>query len=49
VAKGLISTSSPIGRGLIGKEVGDLVKVQSPGGMRELEIIRFTTIHDAGS
>jgi transcription elongation factor GreA len=49
VAKGLISTSSPIGRGLIGKEVGDLVKIQSPGGMRELEIIRFTTIHDAGS
>jgi transcription elongation factor GreA len=47
VAKGLISTSSPIGRGLLGKEVGDMVKIQIPGGVRELEILRLTTIHDA--
>jgi transcription elongation factor GreA len=45
-AKGLISTTSPIGRGLIGKEVGDSVRIQSPGGPRELEILRLTTIHD---
>lgn len=45
-AKGLISTSSPIGRGFIGKEVGDVVKIQIPGGMREFEILKFTTIHD---
>lgn len=45
--KGLISTSSPIGRGFIGKEVGDVVKIQIPGGMREFEILKFTTIHDA--
>jgi transcription elongation factor GreA len=45
VAKGLISTSSPIGRGLLGKQVGDSVKINIPGGMREMEIIELTTIH----
>ena len=43
---GRISTSSPIGRGLIGKEVGDMVKIQIPGGVREFEILKLTTIHD---
>ena len=43
---GRISTSSPIGRGLLGKEVGDVVKVQIPGGMKELEVLKLTTIHD---
>lgn len=46
VAKGLISTSSPIGRGLLGKQVGDTVKINIPGGMREMEIVELTTIHD---
>ena len=46
-ANGKISTTSPIGRGLLGKEVGDVVKVQSPGGLKELEILKLTTIHDA--
>jgi len=46
VAQGRISTTSPIGRGLIGKQVGDTVKVQIPGGMREMEIIQLITIHD---
>ena len=46
VAKGLISTTSPIGRSLLGREVGDTVKVQSPGGVRELEILELTTIHE---
>ena len=45
VAKGLISTSSPIGRGLLGKQVGDTVKIQIPGGMREMEIVELKTIH----
>jgi transcription elongation factor GreA len=45
-ANGRISTTSPIGRGLVGKGVGDVVKVQIPGGMREFEILKFTTIHD---
>jgi len=42
-----VSTSSPIGRALLGKEVGDVVKFQSPGGVKELEVLRLTTIHDA--
>lgn len=46
VAKGLISTSSPIGRGLIGKQVGDEVRIPIPGGVREMEILELTTIHD---
>ena len=45
-ANGKISTTSPIGRALLGKEVGDAVKVQSPGGVKELEILKLTTIHD---
>jgi transcription elongation factor GreA len=44
-ANGKISTTSPIGRGLLGKEVGDVIKVQIPGGMREFEILELTTIH----
>jgi len=45
-ANGKISTTSPIGRGLLGKEVGDSVKIQIPGGMREFEILELTTIHE---
>jgi transcription elongation factor GreA len=47
VANGRISTSSPIGRGLLGKTEGDVVKIQIPDGVKELEILRLTTIHDA--
>jgi transcription elongation factor GreA len=43
---GKISTGSPIGRSLLGKEVGDTVKLQVPGGARELEILELQTIHD---
>jgi len=43
---GKISTSSPIGRGLLGKQAGDTVRIQIPGRMREMEIISLTTIHD---
>ncbi len=46
VAAGRISTTSPIGKGLLGKQVGDTVKVQIPGGVRELEIVQLVTIHD---
>ncbi len=49
VAQGKISTGSPIGRGLLGKEVGDVVKIQIPGGVREMEVIKLTTIHDLES
>jgi transcription elongation factor GreA len=47
VAKGRISTSSPIGRGLLGKAEGDVVKIQIPDGVKDLEILQLTTIHDA--
>ena len=43
---GKISTTSPIGRSLLNKEVGDVVKVQIPGGMREFEILELATIHE---
>jgi transcription elongation factor GreA len=43
---GLISTGSPIGRGLLGRQVGDEVKIPIPGGTRVLEVLRLTTIHD---
>jgi transcription elongation factor GreA len=46
VAKGKISTSSPIGRGLLGKQVGDTVKIKIPDGMREMEILSLKTIHN---
>jgi transcription elongation factor GreA len=39
IAKGMISISSPIARALIGKELGDVVEVQVPGGVRSYEIL----------
>jgi len=46
VTKGLISTTSPIGRALVGKKVGDTAMVVTPGGNRELEVLKLSTIHD---
>src|ERR1700689_2396949 len=46
VAQGRISTTSPIGKALLGKQVGDTVKVTIPGGTREMEITKLITIHD---
>jgi len=43
---GLISTISPIGQALMGKEEGDEVRVKTPNGVRNFEISRLTTIHD---
>ena len=45
-ANGKISTTSPIGRALLGKEVGDVARGQSPNGIKDLEILKLTTIHD---
>ena len=45
-SQGLISTTSPIGRALLGKRVGDEVQVQTPAGMKEFEVIRLQTIHE---
>ncbi|HEY8551073.1 MAG TPA: transcription elongation factor GreA [Vicinamibacterales bacterium] len=44
--RGWISTASPIGRALMGKEEGDEVKVPTPNGQRVFEILKLTTIHD---
>ena len=46
VTKGLISTTSPIGRALLGKEVGDEVTVIIPNGKRQFEVLKLSTIHD---
>src|SRR5277367_2080661 len=46
VTKGLISTTSPIGRALLGKKVGDVSEVVTPNGKRELEVLKLQTIHD---
>src|SRR5512142_1890305 len=46
VTKGLISTTSPIGRSLMGKKVGDTAVVVTPNGKRELEVLGLVTIHD---
>ena len=45
-AKGLISTSSPIGRAIVGKTEGDEIKVTTPSGTRNFEILKLATIHD---
>ncbi len=45
-AKGLISTSSPIGRAIVGKIEGDEIKVTTPSGTRNFEIVKLVTIHD---
>jgi len=45
-AKGLISTASPIGRALLGKEEGDEVTVPTPNGQRSFELVKLVTIHD---
>ncbi len=46
--KGLISTSSPIGQSLIGKQEGEEIKVKTPKGWRNFEIAGLRTIHDKG-
>jgi transcription elongation factor GreA len=43
---GLISTTSPIGKGLLNKKEGDEVTVVIPAGKRTFEVLRFTTLHD---
>ena len=43
---GLISTTSPVGRSLMGREEGDEVKVVTPAGSRTFEIKKLRTLHD---
>ena len=39
---GKISVNSPIGKGLLGKSVGDIAEVQAPNGVMKFEIIEIT-------
>ena len=45
-SKGSISSSSPIGRGLIGKKPGDRVSIVIPAGKKRFKILELTTMHD---
>ncbi len=47
VRKGLISTASPIGRNLMGHEEGDEIRIQTPRGVKQYEIITLTTFHES--
>src|SRR5687767_10066405 len=44
--KGLISTASPIGRAILNKEEGDEIKVTTPSGAKQFELVKLITIHD---
>jgi transcription elongation factor GreA len=44
--QGLISTTSPIGRALLGKKVGDEVSVTTPSGVKEYEVVKLSTIYE---
>ena len=44
--RGLISTSSPIGKAILNKEEGDEITVKTPGGTRTFDLVKLTTIHD---
>jgi transcription elongation factor GreA len=46
VEKGLISTTSPIGRALLNRKVGDEIQVTTPAGNKEFEVVRLVTIHE---
>jgi transcription elongation factor GreA len=46
VGSGRISTTSPIGRALLNKKVGDTTQVVTPSGKREMEVLKLTTMHD---
>ncbi len=45
-AQGIISTSSPIGKTLMGHQVGDEVTIRTPRAIKTYEILKLTTIHD---
>ncbi len=46
VAAGLISITSPIGRSLLGKQLGEVVEIVTPSGRKDFELRRLTTIHE---
>ena len=44
--RGFISTTSPIGKALLNRKVGDEVQVSTPAGPKEFEVVRLVTIHE---
>ncbi len=46
VGAGLISITSPIGRSLLGKQLGEVVEIVTPSGKKDFELRRLTTIHE---
>jgi transcription elongation factor GreA len=42
LAEGKISVNSPIGKGLVGKKVGEIAEVQAPKGIMKFEILEIT-------
>ena len=45
-ARGLISTTSPIGKAILGRRVGEEITAHTPAGKKEFELVRLKTIHD---
>jgi transcription elongation factor GreA len=46
ISQGLISITSPIGRSLVGKMVGDNIEIVTPSGKKDYEMRSLTTIHE---
>jgi transcription elongation factor GreA len=46
VEKGLISTTSPIGKALLNRQIGDEIEVTTPAGKKQFEVVKLLTIHD---
>lgn len=44
--QGKVSTSSPIGKALLNRKPGDEIKLNTPGGVRELEVLEVVTVHE---
>jgi transcription elongation factor GreA len=44
ISQNRISTTSPIGRGLLGREEGDMVKIRVPSGVKEYEILEISRL-----
>jgi transcription elongation factor GreA len=48
ITRGLISITSPIGRSIVGKRVGDVVEIVTPSSTKEYEMRSLRTIHEIG-
>lgn len=47
ISKGKISTTSPIGRGLMGRREGEETEISTPSGKRRFEVVKLLTVHDS--